>query len=277
MEARFWEAVEREDLEALTTTLEIDQQTRLCELLPALSSWRRGQSDRATVDSWRYRITWSPVSVEERTAPLSGTWLLAVPEGRADSAQVADVAAALDRRGAHVARLTLSTTGRGTLAERLRQAVATGGTPAGVLSLLALDDGPHPEHTSLTSGLALNVGLIQALGDAGIAAPLWLATAGAVSVSGSDPLGSPAQAATWGLGRVVALEHPQRWGVWSTSPGTSTSGRPTGCAPRSPASSATAVRRTSSPSATPGCSSGGSSGRRCAHRAARAGSRMAPC
>ncbi|WP_413116534.1 type I polyketide synthase [Streptomyces sp. CY1] len=219
VEARFWEAVEREDLEALTTTLEIDQQTRLSELLPALSSWRRGQSDRATVDSWRYRITWSPVSVEERTAPLSGTWLLAVPEGRADSARVAAVAAALDRRGAHVTPLTLSTSGRDALAERLRQAVATGGTPAGVLSLLALDDDQHPEHTALTTGLALNVGLIQALGDAGIAAPLWLATAGAVSVSGADPLGSPAQAATWGLGRVVALEHPQRWGGLVDLPG----------------------------------------------------------
>ncbi|WP_425581510.1 type I polyketide synthase, partial [Streptomyces yatensis] len=219
VEARFWEAVEREDLEALTTTLEIDQQTRLSELLPALSSWRRGQSDRATVDSWRYRITWSPVSVEERPAPLSGTWLLAVPEGRADSARVAAVAAALDRRGAHVTPLILSTTGRDALAERLRQAVATAGTPAGVLSLLALDDGPHPEHTALTTGLALNVGLIQALGDAGIAAPLWLATTGAVSVSESDPLGSPAQAATWGLGRVVALEHPQRWGGLVDLPG----------------------------------------------------------
>ncbi len=219
VEARFWEAVEREDLEALTTTLEIDQQTRLSELLPALSSWRRGQSDRATVDSWRYRITWSPVSVEERTAPLSGTWLLVVPEGRADSARVAAVAAALDRRGAHVTPLTLSTTGRDALAERLRQVVATGGTPAGVLSLLALDDDRHPEHTALTTGLALTVGLIQALGDAGIAAPLWLATAGAVSVSKSDPLGSPAQAATWGLGRVVALEHPQRWGGLVDLPG----------------------------------------------------------
>ncbi|SED08804.1 type I polyketide synthase [Streptomyces melanosporofaciens] len=219
VEARFWEAVEREDLEALTTTLEIDQQTRLSELLPALSSWRRGQSDRATVDSWRYRITWSPVSAEERTAPLSGTWLLAVPEGRADSARVTAVASALDRRGARVVALTLSTTGRDALAERLRQAVATGGTPAGVLSLLALDDGPHPEHTALTTGLALNVGLIQALGDAGIAAPLWLATAGAVSVSGSDSLGSPAQAATWGLGRVAALEHPQRWGGLVDLPG----------------------------------------------------------
>ncbi|MGA6151788.1 type I polyketide synthase [Stenotrophomonas sp. NPDC087984] len=219
VEARFWEAVEREDLEALTTTLEIDQQTRLSELLPALSSWRRGQSDRATVDSWRYRITWSPVSVEERTAPLSGTWLLAVPEGRADSARVAAVAAALDRRGAHVTPLTLSTSGRDALAERLRQAVATGGTPAGVLSLLALDDDQHPEHTALTTGLALNIGLIQALGDAGIAAPLWVATAGAVSVSGADPLGSPAQAATWGLGRVVALEHPQRWGGLVDLPG----------------------------------------------------------
>ncbi|MFJ1991299.1 type I polyketide synthase [Streptomyces asiaticus] len=212
VEARFWEAVEREDLEALTTTLEIDQQARLGDLLPALSSWRRGQGDRATVDSWRYRITWSPMAVEERTAPLSGTWWVAVPEDRADGARVAAVAAALDRRGARVVPLTVATTGRDALAARLRHEADTGGTPAGVLSLLALDDGPHPEHTALSTGLALNVGLIQALGDAGIAAPLWLATTGAVSVSGSDPLGSPAQAATWGLGRVVALEHPQRWG-----------------------------------------------------------------
>ncbi|WP_308404002.1 type I polyketide synthase [Streptomyces rhizosphaericus] len=212
VEARFWEAVEREDLEALTTTLEIDQQARLGDLLPALSSWRRSQSDRATVDSWRYRITWSPMAVEGRTAPLSGTWWVAVPEGRADGARVAAVAAALDRRGARVVPLTVATTGRDALAARLRHEADTGGTPAGVLSLLALDDGPHPEHTALSTGLALNVGLTQALGDAGIAAPLWLATTGAVSVSGSDPLGSPAQAATWGLGRVVALEHPQRWG-----------------------------------------------------------------
>nr|WP_308405070.1 SDR family NAD(P)-dependent oxidoreductase [Streptomyces rugosispiralis] len=219
VEARFWEAVEREDLEALTATLEIDQQTRLGDLLPALSSWRRGQSDRATVDSWRYRITWSPVAVEERTAPLSGTWWVAVPQGRADSAQVAAVAAALDRRGARVVPLTVATTGRDALAEWLRHEADTGGTPAGVLSLLALDDDPHPEHTALSTGLALNVGLIQALGDAGIAAPLWLATTGAVAVSGSDQLGRPAQAATWGLGRVVALEHPQRWGGLVDLPG----------------------------------------------------------
>ncbi|GAA3652731.1 hypothetical protein GCM10022420_030930 [Streptomyces iranensis] len=219
VEARFWEAVERADLEALTTTLEIDQQARLGELLPALSSWRRGQSDRATVDSWRYRITWSPVAVEERTAPLSGTWWVAVPEGRADGAQAATVAASLDRRGARVVPLTVATTGRDALAARLRHEADTGGTPTGVLSLLALDDDPHPEHTALTTGLALNVGLIQALGDAGIAAPLWLATTGAVSVSGSDPLDGPAQAATWGLGRVVALEHPQRWGGLIDLPG----------------------------------------------------------
>ncbi|WP_344593605.1 type I polyketide synthase [Streptomyces violaceusniger] len=219
VEARFWDAVEREDLEALTATLEIDQQARLGELLPALSSWRRGQSDRATVDSWRYRITWSPVAVEEHTAPLSGTWWVALPDGRTDGAPVAAVAAALDRRGARVVPLSVATADRDALAERLRHEADTGGTPAGVLSLLALDDIPHPEHAALTTGLALNVGLIQALGDAGIAAPLWLATTGAVSVSGSEPLGSPAQAATWGLGRVVALEHPQRWGGLIDLPG----------------------------------------------------------
>ncbi|MEU8828047.1 type I polyketide synthase [Streptomyces sp. NPDC048636] len=212
VEARFWDAVEREDLDALTATLEIDGQAQLSDLLPALSSWRRGQSDRATIDSWRYRVTWSPVADEPRTA-LSGTWFVAVPEDRADGAVVAAVLHALDTRGARAVPLRLPATAtRGTVAEGLRTAMASHGTPAGVLSLLALDDGPHLEHPALTTGLALNLALVQALGDGGVTTPLWLATVGAVSVGGSDPVASPEQAATWGMGRVAALEHPGRWG-----------------------------------------------------------------
>ncbi|MCP9213421.1 SDR family NAD(P)-dependent oxidoreductase [Streptomyces sp. NEAU-Y11] len=215
-EARFWDAVEREDLDALTTTLEIDEQAQLSDLLPALSSWRRGQSDRATIDSWRYRITWSPVADASDTA-LSGTWFVAVPEvvpeGPDDSPAVTAVLRALAARGAQAVPLRLSASAtRATIAETLRTTLAGHGTPAGVLSLLALDDGPHPGHAALSTGLALNLGLVQALGDTGVTAPLWLATAGAVSVGGSDPVTRPEQAATWGMGRVAALEHPGRWG-----------------------------------------------------------------
>ncbi|MEM9493037.1 MAG: beta-ketoacyl reductase, partial [Myxococcota bacterium] len=37
-------------------------------------------------------------------------------------------------------------------------------------------------------------------------------TRGAVSIGRSDRLSRPADAAIWGLGRVVGLEHPERWG-----------------------------------------------------------------
>ncbi|MDT3400374.1 beta-ketoacyl reductase, partial [Streptomyces sp. B1866] len=53
--------------------------------------------------------------------------------------------------------------------------------------------------------------LVQALGDAGVDAPLWWVTQGAVSVMGEPPADATA-AALWGLGRVVGLEHPRRWG-----------------------------------------------------------------
>ena len=54
--------------------------------------------------------------------------------------------------------------------------------------------------------------LIQALGDAGVMAPLWAVTRGAVSTGRADAVTEPWQAGVWGLGRVAALEHPNRWG-----------------------------------------------------------------
>ena len=51
---------------------------------------------------------------------------------------------------------------------------------------------------------------VQALGE--VTAPLWVLTRGAVSVGRSDRLENPSLATVWGLGRVAALEVPQRWG-----------------------------------------------------------------
>jgi NAD(P)-dependent dehydrogenase (short-subunit alcohol dehydrogenase family)/acyl carrier protein len=82
---------------------------------------------------------------------------------------------------------------------------------SGMLSLLALDEAPRPAHPALPAGLAGTQALVQALGDAGIGAPLWVLTQGAVAAEGED-LASPVQAMAWGLGRVAGLEHPDRWG-----------------------------------------------------------------
>jgi acyl carrier protein len=69
------------------------------------------------------------------------------------------------------------------------------------VSLLATDQ----------TGAAGTLLLMQALGDAGVAARLWVLTRGAVIGGGPRPV-SVAQAQVWGLGRVAALEYPQRWG-----------------------------------------------------------------
>jgi short-subunit dehydrogenase/acyl carrier protein len=109
--------------------------------------------------------------------------------------------------------------GRTVLSARLRQTVAEGSVPRGVLSLLALDATPLAQPHALLRGLVLTLALVQALGDTAIKAPLWLVTRGAVSIGRSDRLEHPLGALTWGLGRVLSLEQPERWGGLIDLPG----------------------------------------------------------
>ncbi|UFQ99990.1 SDR family NAD(P)-dependent oxidoreductase [Streptomyces sp. Go40/10] len=207
-DGRFWDIVDRADAEELSRALGVDTDDPLTAVVPALARWRRLLREQSAVDDWRYTVTWERLAVPD-SARLTGPWLLVVPEARADDALTARCAATLTGHGAEVTTLVLGAadTGREALTARL-----TGLRPAGVLSLLALDDTPHPEHPALPTGLALAVPLVQALGDAGVTAPLWCATRGAVATGPADRVTAPAQAQTWGLGRVVALEHPDRWG-----------------------------------------------------------------
>ncbi|XKQ87685.1 type I polyketide synthase [Streptomyces sp. RK9] len=215
VESRFWEAVEREDLEHLTSTLVDVDESSLSAVLPGLASWRRQRRERSTLDGWRYRVAWKPLPGGLPAAGLSGRWLVVVPEDATERDWATGVVDALTRVGAEVTELSVSAQEltRDAVAERLRQAVAANATaPAGVVSLLGLDTSAHAEHSGVPVGLAGTVALVQALGDAGIAARVWAVTSGAVSTGRSDRLESPAQAQLWGLGRVVALEHPDRWG-----------------------------------------------------------------
>ncbi|MFI6093843.1 type I polyketide synthase [Streptomyces sp. NPDC051218] len=206
-EAQFWAAVEGGDLTRIADTLAIDDQRHLSEVLPALTSWRRREQDRSVTAHWRYRMGWAPIA-EPDPGVLSGTWLVVAPEGRAEGCVTA-----LGARGAEVVvvEVPAGVVDRAELAALLSAAVE-GTQAAGVLSLLALDETPVPDHPVVASGLAATLGLVQALGDAGVLAPLWVATHGAVAATPDEVPGSPVQAQVWGLGRVVGLEHPDRWG-----------------------------------------------------------------
>ncbi|WP_374200874.1 type I polyketide synthase [Streptomyces bambusae] len=219
VDARFWEAVEREDLEALAGTLRLADGEPLRDVLPALADWRRGRREQQTIDSWRYRIVWK--SAADPAAPrLTGRWLLVVPEGAGAQAELlaGKAADALTAHGAEVELLALdaTTADRAAWADRLAGTGTTAGTEAlaGVLSLLPLDARPHAAHPGVGAALAATAALAQALGDTGTGAPLWHLTSGAVSTGPSDPAADPTgvQAQVWALGRVAALEYPDRWG-----------------------------------------------------------------
>src|SRR5207302_1757859 len=74
--------------------------------------------------------------------------------------------------------------------------------------------GPAPD-LSVPGGSGWPAALLGMLAEAGIRAPLWCVTRGAVLTADTDDGGralDPAQAAVWGAGRVCALEQPDQWG-----------------------------------------------------------------
>ncbi|WP_158692122.1 type I polyketide synthase, partial [Streptomyces aurantiacus] len=209
-EARFWEAVEHEDLAELTGALDVPDDAPLTSVLPALTAWRRKQRAASALDRWRYRVTWNPLPPPQPGgAPaLTGTWALLVPDEPGDLAWSAAAERALTAAGARVTVVrvpTAAATDRSTLTELLRRHEATAWD--GALSLLALAEQPQVTTAALRKAV-----LLQSLGDANSAATVWAATRGAVATTPSETAADPAQASVWGLGRVAALEYPQTWG-----------------------------------------------------------------
>ncbi|MFT9473674.1 type I polyketide synthase, partial [Streptomyces sp. Mo3] len=177
VDTAFWDAVERGDAEVLG----VDAEQSLSAALPALASWRRARREQSVVDGWRYRLGWTPVTGVSSGEVLTGTWLVVVEPG-AEGTDGADVAVALRSAGADA---------------RVVTAVEPGDVAvAGVVSLLSVE---------------ATVSLLQVLVAAGVDAPLWCVTRGAVSVADGDVV-DPYASAVWGLGRVIGLEHPDRWG-----------------------------------------------------------------
>ncbi|MFB7664786.1 type I polyketide synthase [Kitasatospora sp. NPDC056138] len=194
----FWNLVRDQDVAAVAATLGVDDEAPVAALIPALASWYDQRQANSTVDGWRYRIGWRMLpGSEDRIA--TGHWLVAVPESLAGDPWVEAALAALTDRGltTDVLEVPAAAQDRAELAGLLTGRSAVDG----VLSLLALD-----------TPAAVTAALVQALGDAGIDARLWAATRDAMAHEPSARPGGFRQAQVWGLGRVAALEHPERWG-----------------------------------------------------------------
>ena len=152
-------------------------------------------------DAWRYRVTWTPLTLTTADPVLTGVWWVVADDNELTQA----ACAALAHHGADVRLIEIGQADR----YRIEQVLREHETPAGVLSLLATAE----------QGLRRTMQLLQALGDAEITAPVWLATQGAESVGVQDPLRAPDQSAVSGLARVFALEQPERWGGLVDLPG----------------------------------------------------------
>jgi acyl transferase domain-containing protein/acyl carrier protein len=161
----------------------------------------RSESPRERAASWRYRETWR--RAEPAAAKLEGRPLLVVSTKLEREAWVA----ALIGTEAFDLAVVDEQAGRAELATRLSSHRATR-----IVSLLGFDESAHADASPVTKGLAQTLALAQALEDVGATGKLWLLTRGAVSVGAGDRLEHPRAAMIWGLGRVVGLEHPQRWG-----------------------------------------------------------------
>ncbi|WP_016909666.1 type I polyketide synthase [Streptomyces xiaopingdaonensis] len=168
---RFWERVERGDVDGLVRDIGLRGDEPLHVALPALAAWRRGRTETG---GWRRTPGTDP-------AELTGVWLVVlpagsggvrVPEGTACADEVGDaLVGALVRHGAEAVPFTVGAgEDREALGARLSRLSSTGRRPSGVLTWLP---GAAPEAVDALFG---------AVGDAVPEAAVWGVTRGAVAV-----------------------------------------------------------------------------------------------
>ncbi|ATO13287.1 6-deoxyerythronolide-B synthase [Micromonospora sp. WMMA2032] len=236
-DGEFWAAADRGDPAALAALLGLDDAAAaaLDELLPALTGYRDRRRRAATLDGLRYRIGWTPADPPTGLSPGGpclvvgppGDLLTAVTEAvRAEGLDPvpvpsgADPGAALRDRLAEVTptRVVLLAIPSGAAGESATPpgAAGDGATPPGAAGGGATSAGAAGDGATTTApgtdALAGTIAVVRALAEAGVTAPLWCVTRGAVATGAGDPAPDPAAATVWGLGRVLALEHPRLWG-----------------------------------------------------------------
>lgn len=165
-------------------------------------SLRRAVEKR--LDDWLYQVNWQPRPVKESNLAAAGRWLILADRGGIGG----ELAETLRARAADCDVVYAEEDGIDlTQPDTLRHLVLQSAYDE-IVYLWTLDaaDLDAAQQIGIAGPLHLTQALLQSA-SAGKATPrLWLVTAGAQS--GHNPLQSP----TWGLGRVIASEHPQLWG-----------------------------------------------------------------
>ncbi|HLV33458.1 MAG TPA: type I polyketide synthase [Spirillospora sp.] len=164
-----------------------------------------------------YQIQWLPAA-RNQSDQSPASWLIfddargtgrSVAQQLQDAGHAASIVTAGDafaQVGAH--HWQIDPANRADYYEVLRAVQDENSLPlGGVIHLWSLDVPEGIVSQSQTLGAASVLLTAQALVDANIRAELWLVTCGAQPVSGS--LHHPVQAAVWGLGATLALEHPE--------------------------------------------------------------------
>ncbi|MBZ6260463.1 acyltransferase domain-containing protein [Streptomyces olivaceus] len=196
LESAFWAAVDSHDVESLGGTLRLsaEQRAALSTLLPVLAARRR----RAR---WHHTTVWRPVAEAPAIAGAVRPLLLVTRDasgsrrGGESDGDGGPTAQVIDALGDAALRVVLPATAvdEDDLAALVREKVPGGADLCGVVSLL-------PPTAALP----------RALERAGVDAPLWVLTSGAVTVGRLDPPADPEQAVARGLGRALARAHPGR-------------------------------------------------------------------
>ncbi|WP_437515469.1 SDR family NAD(P)-dependent oxidoreductase [Sorangium sp. So ce1099] len=184
------------------------------------------------LNDWLYELVWQPkpLEVARTRAEDVGRWLILADRGGVGEA----LAGALRDRGREVllafagqergasgpGRLTLDPSRREDFDWLLEEARARLGSVRGVVHLMSLDAVVTDEAAPASLKAAQEIGcnsvppMVQALVSTEHPSPpsLWFITRGAQPASdGPAPL-AIAQTPMWGMGRVLALEHPELWG-----------------------------------------------------------------
>jgi acyl transferase domain-containing protein len=181
--------------------------------------------------SWMYQVEWMPQPESGADAAPGGRWVIL-----ADSGTVARrLADAFQARGDRAALIFADeTTGRSPdgswrlnpargddFSHVLQEIASADAAPIrGVVHLWSLDAAavsPSAPTEAFERAQQLGTGsvvrLLQAMVRSGVAAPLKIVTRGVQRVDSADTdAPSIAQAAVWGLGRTLAVEHPEIWG-----------------------------------------------------------------
>ncbi|WP_139837006.1 beta-ketoacyl reductase, partial [Mycobacterium szulgai] len=220
-EGQLWDAVDSDAVDAVAQVLGLQasaQTDSLPAVVTALRHWRQHLAQRSRVDKLRYQVSWQAVTPAS-FPPTRPRWLVVTHPGQSNDAWVQ----ALGARFSDEFRTAIVDTDgldRDQFAALLQEQ-ATLHDCDGVLSLLAL-----PDHTDTTPGPSTGVlstlALVQAYGDSGLSLPLWVLTQGGAQVDTDDSPLTSSQAAVWGLGQSVCLEHPDWWGGLIDVPATPT-------------------------------------------------------